>query len=342
MPKHIKGVGTYYYPGERSKNGIVRFYLDRKQYEFATVETDEKKVRTAWAQYVADIIREGGEAPQRPLTFNDAFTHYKRSGERSRAQIGFIERLLHRIGAKPLDDIKPGFVKAAAIEEYPQGSAGTRNRQVLGTVSAVINCCADDDMCRHIRIKKFTEEKKVKRPATDDDEARLLKAAEGYQLLFLTTIFCQGTRVSETLGLTWEGGIDLSDELITLYVSKAKTEKHLEMHEDVFVLLANIPEAERVGKVFPWANRSSVRKWLDKLCKKAGVEFTPHRARDKWATDRNADGFTRDDIMNAGSWTDTRALDHYVTVSRKHARDVVHRKRKNKGEIKGQKNKAVK
>jgi len=63
-------------------------------------------------------------------------------------------------------------------------------------------------------------------------------------------------------------------------------------------------------------------------------------ARHEWASARNEDGFTADDMVMAGSWTDSKSLKGYTDVSLDHARKVVERTakiRENAGQSTGQK-----
>ena len=322
LPIHIKGVGTFYPAGERSKRGVIRGYVDGQQYEVATDAKNKRTARADWNAFAQDIRAECRQ-PETGLTFNDALAHYRASGDRSMRQIEYLEAVEPRLRDIPIDAIKAGLVRTLAKELYPKATAATRNRCVLGPVGAAINCFADDDYCNHIRIKKFPEVKRAKRPASDKTEQILLANTSGPEHLYLTMIFRQGFRVSETLGVDWDD-IDLSKREIVLYVGKARTEKRIPMHRDVFALLANAGE----GPLFPWDTRHEVTAWLKPLRKKLGITFSSHRARDKWASDRNEDGFTDHDMVAAGSWTDTRALKDYVDVDKDHARSVVERDRK--------------
>ena len=94
------------------------------------------------------------------------------------------------------------------------------------------------------------------------------------------------------------------------------------MDEHVFELLANEPQEARQGRLFPWGD-----KWAWKLIKRLrdrlGVSFGARMARHKFASDIAADGGSAWDVMNAGTWTDTRATDHYVTLDQERAAAVL-------------------
>ena len=51
-------------------------------------------------------------------------------------------------------------------ELYPDASGATRNRQVITPAQAIINHCAERDLCAPVRIKRFKFVEKVKKPVT--------------------------------------------------------------------------------------------------------------------------------------------------------------------------------
>ena len=337
-------------PGARKNNRrwIVRGRIDGRSYEITTDARTKSEAAREWELFVADTRADNAEgdppAPTGEWTFRDALTHYKATEPRSAEQIGFIERMTLRHidvivdGAEttlplfrtPLSAIRPGAVKKLVLKAYPRAAAATRNRQGIGPLRAVINCAAADDRCAYIRIKPFPETRRAPRRPAANVERLLLKNCDGYRLLYLTMIFRQGWRISETLGVDWDHGVDLQRREFTLYVGKARTEKIVPMHDDVFELLSGVDPADRTGALFPWTVRSSVDSWLKELTDGLGVRFSSHMARHEWASARNEDGFTDADMASAGSWTDVRSLKIYTDVNRDHARSVVQRTRRKK------------
>lgn len=331
-------------PGTRkgNKKWIVRGRVDGAPYEITTDARTKKEAQREWELFAADIrasdCKNSDAAAAGEWNFKDALIHYKTSGDRSPEQIGFIERLISRhidiaatsmpLKKAPLSQIRPGAVRKLVIKAYAKAANSTRNRQGVGPIRAVINCAAEDDHCPAIKIKPFPETRRAKRRPDTATENLLLKNTEGIQHLYLAVIFRHGFRVTETLGITWETGIDLQRRMFILYVGKARTEKPIPMHDDVFELLASTPAADRHGRLFHWANRSSVDAWLTHLTGRLGVKFTSHMARHEWASVSNEHGFTAPDMVAAGSWTDARSLKDYTDVDFEHARDVIQRKRK--------------
>ena len=66
---------------------------------------------------------------------------------------------------------------------------------------------------------------------------------------------------------------------VKLYNQKVDRHETVPLHLAVIAELELIKEDDHIGRVFPWSNRSSLCRWLPQLCKRVGVEMTPHMAR---------------------------------------------------------------
>jgi integrase len=86
--------------------------------------------------------------------------------------------------------------------------------------------------------------------------------------------------------------IDLSAGTVDYHTGKGDRDIPAKaLHEEVIELLAAVPAAERHGRVFPWATRHGVYKWLRPFVRQLGVAFTPHMARHsvgKWLNEGQA------------------------------------------------------
>ena len=235
-----------------------------------------------------------------------------------------------------VEDITPGFVQALAKRLRPAQTPQSLNRHVIAVMSMVINKCAEDNRCHFIKIPRFKFETPLPRTTRYGVEQRLLDNTEGYHYLFLTFIFEQGTRITETLSLEWEK-VDLQNEIFELRINKAKTWKKIPMFSVVSPILKSIPD--KTGYVFPWRARSSVYKWLTPLRRRLGIEFTPHMARHDFATIMNEEGSTSTDILSVSSWTNEASIKRYTNVNMPYAKSVL--SRKNVGKNKGSKTKAI-
>ena len=127
----------------------------------------------------------------------------------------------------------------------------------------------------------------------------LIEAADGgAQKRLLTWLFFQGTRITATLKLDWSQ-IDLDRKTVRMFNAKGDRWEDFPLHKAVVAALVKVPEAERHTAVFPWSNRSSLRRWLPALATSVGVPFTPHMARHTLGTQLAASGASLATIMKA-------------------------------------------
>ena len=66
------------------------------------------------------------------------------------------------------------------------------------------------------------------------------------------------------------------------------------------------------GKLFPWASRHSVYKWLRPLARNLKLTYTPHMSRHAMASDLYAEGSDVARIRERGLWRDDRSVRRYV------------------------------
>jgi integrase len=162
----------------------------------------------------------------------------------------------------------------------------------------------------------FREPKPRTRSVTRDVAGRLINAVaeDRSKQLLLVWLFRQGTRISETLRVSWED-IDLSGRTVQVYVSKTKSWKHFPIDDELLEHLAAVPEAERQGRVWRWTERSSVYSWLRPLVARLGVKFTPHMARHSVGTWLNEEGAGQTTIMEKLGHADVRSSARYQSAS---------------------------
>jgi integrase len=121
-------------------------------------------------------------------------------------------------------------------------------------------------------------------------------------------------RISQTLGITWEDGIDLPEGTVRFYDQKGRRWRTLPLHPEVLTRLEVIPAVERDGRLFPWGDRHNVYRWLRPLVRELGVTFTPHMARHALGKALNADKVPLRTIMAAMGHDDVRSSIRYQDV----------------------------
>jgi integrase len=315
----------FYKLGERKNRptAVIRGSIDGVEYEIPTEATNKRNAEKDWDKFKA-AIRE--KAPLAEETFADAVVLYQETGDRTKAQMALVEKINAKIGDVFLDSIKPSDIQRLAKKISPKGKASTRNRNIIGPARAVINCAADSEWCSHIKIKNFVEEEVIRHLPSEGTAELLLANTTGFQRLYIAALHYQGLRHSDALSLKWEN-INLKEHKFSLIVPKPKKLKTIVMDENFFIELTAFSKEK--GDVFPWKNRSSIYSWLDPLCKKLNVSYGSRMARHKFASDLVAVGASEHDLVNNGSWTNTRSVAPYVTLNEDRARDML--KRKNTG-----------
>jgi integrase len=134
--------------------------------------------------------------------------------------------------------------------------------------------------------------------------------------LFLTVIFFQGRRAGDAL--KWEGDgegckIDLERQMIGQRIGKTDEWRWNALHPRVVELLkvrAPLPK----GKLIRWASYQSMHYHLTKLCRRLGVEFTPHMARHSFATWLRRQKVDMKGVQRAGDWKSLKSLARYQDV----------------------------
>jgi integrase len=128
--------------------------------------------------------------------------------------------------------------------------------------------------------------------------------------LLLLWMFRQGTRITQTLSVTWNE-ISLREQTFRLYDKKANKWQTFPLHADVFQALCEIPEEHRIGRLWPWSQKTGVYRWLRPMVRKLGIEFTPHMARHSLGTWLNASGAGLKTIMAALGHKDAKSSIRY-------------------------------
>lgn len=239
------------------------------------------------------------DGPQAVLRFSDAVAAYTRAGKSTR----FIARILDHWKETLVKDISPGGIKQSAIDLYPNAGWATRNRHVIVPTQAIINHCAEMDLCPSIRIRRFEVETKERTPATWQwvlDFAAANKPHLGALAMFM---FLTGARISEALAVGWKD-IDLQKRTVLIRQTKVGAERRAHLPAPLFIALANLPCGQTP---FKYRNRNlMVRVWRN-ACKRAGVEvLSPHCCRHGFATAMLQAGYDPVTVAERGGWKTPR------------------------------------
>ncbi len=323
-------------PGSRKENPfyVVRGTIDGRNIEVSTKTRDKaaanKFARELEREYRASGVPRLGEA----LSFAIAAELYLDFRDPDKADRRRIERLKRALGPKMVGDIRQVDLIEAANLLCPNKAAATKNREVLRPAAAILHYAAQSGYCAWLRIRLFREPRPKTRAVSLETAAAIVQATPaGPRQLFLLWIFRQGTRISDTLKVEWPN-IDLPRQIVSLRIGKRDLWTEKPLHPEVFEMLAAIPEGNRVGRLFPWQQKTGVYRWLRPLTRELGMAFTPHMARHSLGTWLNEN--------RAGLRTIMAALDHADPKSsiRYQAADVeiVRAATQNLGELTGKAN----
>lgn len=323
---------SYYSPGMRNGNQtyIVRGYVNGRQREIATDATNERDAKKAWNKFKK--AEEQRPQPRRGTdTFGAIADLWLDARNASKNERRYVGRLKEELGTLPIDAVKPMDIAAAAKKLYPKGSNETRNRQAYTPAAAILHWAAENELREYTVVKKLPEKRSENRRPQPNVRDILLNATEGRKHLLIAVLFYQGWRISESLGLQYEG-VDMGEQTLSLFVSKSRKWKTMAMHPVVMEALSGIEWGE--GKVFSWGDRHNVYRWLRPLCKKLKIKFTPHMARHEYGA------MIRDssDLVAFGSWTSEKSTQRYVTPDPARAK-LVHSRLSEKGKNKGKRRK---
>ena len=258
------------------------------------------------AQRIASEIenkfwKRGLDGKEKALTWPKAVALYLSAGKPSR----FFVPLSKYWADAPVKDMTAGAIRQSAIDIYPQAKNSTRNRQVIVPMLAVINHCAELNLCPPMRMKRFKVETKIKKPATlewiNAFKANADRMDVGTLALFL---FATGARISEALAVRWID-VDFKKRTVLIRQSKIGDERSAHIPTEVLVALASLP---RDREPFAIAYTTARDAWA-RAVKAAGIEpLTFHSCRHGFATALHDRGIGVKTIARAGGWKSSQHL----------------------------------
>lgn len=258
------------------------------------------------AQRIASSIEDkfwkrGLDGKEKGLTWPKAVALYLSAGKQSR----FMPKLVKYWVDAKIADINSGSIRQAAIDLYPQAKNSTRNRQVIVPMLAVINHCAELNLCPPMKMKRFKVETKIKKPVTlewiNAFEAHCKRPDVRALAVFL---FATGARISEARNVKWDD-IDFGRRKVLIRQSKIGEEREAHLPPHLFVTLANLG---RDASPFDVPYTTARDAWA-RTTKAAGIEpLTFHSCRHGFATTLHDKGVGVKTIAKAGGWKSAQHL----------------------------------
>lgn len=314
MPYEIPGIpGKFYDPGERKENTVIlwRFFLaDGRRREYSTGTTDRQ---TATRFALAWLDAHGGRVPDAPVTYAAASEAYKAWKNPRNDDAKWLNRLAERFTDREVGSIVHADLVAAANELLPGASNAHKNRCIMDIGGRVLHYAHEQQWCEYRRIKRFWVSRKSPREPAGDDTISLLRAnTEGAERAMLGLLFETGLRITAAVTLLRQK-VDSQNCRVLSPLSKTDDIIWLPISQALMIELANLP-AYRHGKLFPWRDRHQVYDWLNPLCKRLNVYYTPHMSRHAMATDMQRRKIPDKQAAANGAWADPRSLQRYQSV----------------------------
>lgn len=280
----------------------------------STGETDRKAAKEAAAaveraahQHHSPSPRKGGR-----LTFPKAVELYLSAGKPKKYLpkiIAYWKKKAIREGKKEtlVKDMTAGLIRQSAIDLYPGCSGATLNRQVITPTQAIINHCAELELCSPVRIKRFKFTSKIKEPVTLKWVMTLAAHARPVIKALAFQMFATAERFCEAHATAWA---DYNFEQRTVRVRDTKTgnEDFAHMPQPLLIALANLP---RDKPPFFWSETTLRIMWDEDVAKTAKAvpgfrRLTFHCCRHGFATKMLRDGIDPKTAAGLGRWKDLR------------------------------------
>jgi integrase len=263
-----------------------------------------KTTQKSEAQRIANEVEsrelQRGRDPGSVLTFAQASHEYRKMGKVPR----YLELVEDHWQDMPVKDITRGAMKRAAIQLLPKGSGAYRNRAVIVPTQAVINHCAELELCAPLRASRFHEPKRTKEPATWEWIQAFMANSSPHLGALACFMFLTGARISEALNIKWRD-VDLNAATANITMGKLGGEvRASDLPPELVAALANIPSnRDDDSQVFPYAGYGSVKDPWEFAIKKAGIKrLTPHSCRHGFATSMLHHGYDVMTVAEQGGW----------------------------------------
>lgn len=267
------------------KRGAVYHYrgtVSGRRLRGSTGTADKERAERIAATKETELWKYHNDGPGSVLTFAKASILYRAAGK----QVKYLTKIEDYWKDTLVKDIRPGTIKQMAIDIYPKASPQTRNRQAITPCQAVINHCAELEMCPPIRVKRFDFEEKIKQPIMLDWLDIFCAHARPVISALATFMFSTACRISEARRLDWPD-INFQQKEILVVKSKNKKQRLPHMPPRLLVALSNLP---RDDKPFGCWSESSLRRFWDEDVEKTAKavpgfkRLTFHSCRHGFAT----------------------------------------------------------
>lgn len=266
-----------------------------KQIRKSTKSRDKRQADAIKRQIEGAVAEQNITGREPALTFNQAADRYVMNGGEAR----FLARPREAFGRLRIDEINQEMLDDAGVKAYE--NTATRRRQFHGPVIAVLH--GNGIKTQFKRPNDSAKRTFFLRP--DQAVAAINRVVDSrtpnpWTPAFVTFLFGQGSRISETLAIDGRNDISLPDRYAILRDTKNGKERMVTLCPRTIAALSAIPNLGRPGPLFlrydgrPYKprteedyNRGRHLSFWSRAIEEIHLDpslYTPHTARHSWAT----------------------------------------------------------
>ena len=267
----------------------------------STGASDKETAQRIASEVENKFWKRGLDGKEKALTWPKAVALYIGAGKSSR----YLATLTKYWGDAKIADMNAGSIRQSATDLYPNSKNSSRNTQVITPTLAVINHCAELQLCQPLRMKRLKVDTKIKKPVTLEWINAFKDHADRTDVAVLALfMFATGARISEALAVRWQD-IDFGKRTVLIRQTKLGNERLSHVPAGLFVALANLP---RDREPFAIAYTTAREAW-ERTCHRAGIEqLTFHSCRHGFATALHHKGVGVKTIAKVGGWKSAKQL----------------------------------
>ncbi|OCP36769.1 tyrosine-type recombinase/integrase [Ensifer sp. LC163] len=291
--------GVYYV------SGTVTVWRDGKPHPIevrrSTKSRDAEQADAIKRQIENEVAERNITGKEPAVTFRQAAKRYVDHGGEARflqaSKDGMFElhSRFNRFAKKPVDEITQELIDDEGLKAYP--NPATRRRQFHAPVIAV--------------LRKSGVKQQFERPEDSQKRTDFLRPVQAVQILgrimdarypnpwapaFVTFLFGQGSRVSETLSIDGRDDISLEHRYAILRDTKSGKERLVNLCPRVIAACSTLPNIGEPGPLFlrydgrPYTKKKDTGYrfgFWSRAVTESGLDpetYTPHTARHSWAT----------------------------------------------------------
>lgn len=292
-------IKVYRRPGSKIYN--YRGTVAGRRLRGSTGTTDKARAERIAAEKENEIWKRRLDGPSAVLTFAKAVMLYKSAGKPT----DYLLKIADYWKDTLVKDMTQGAIRQSAIDLYPDAGGATRVRQVITPTRAVINHCAELELCAPLRIKGFRSEPKIKKPVSLEWVQTFCQHARPVMRALVLQMFATAERFGEAHRTEWSD-YDFQQRTVRVRDTKTGQERFAHMPAPLLVALANLPRDRRP---FDWSE-TTLRRWWDEDVKRtaetvpAFERLTFHCCRHGFATNMLRSGVDPKTASELGGWKD--------------------------------------